>query len=54
MTQLTKEELQGLINIVSEVNIPVKQSGTFVQLINKMSKMIDEVKQLPKEKDGDN
>ena len=43
--ELTKEELQSLINIVSQVNVPVKDSQNFVALINKMSKMMDQVKQ---------
>lgn len=41
---LNKKELLMLINIVGEVSVPVKQSSTFVDLINKMSKMIDGLK----------
>ncbi len=44
MIKLTEQELQALINVVSQVNVPVEQSPPFVELINKMSKMIDELK----------
>lgn len=44
MTKLTKEELLTLIQIVSEYPVPVKNSKAFIDLINKMSVMVDELK----------
>jgi len=44
MTQLTEQELQALCNIVAQVQVPVAQAGQFIELINKMSKMIDELR----------
>lgn len=44
MNKLTEQELQTLINIVAQVNVPVAQSPPLVELINKMSKMMDELK----------
>ena len=45
MEKLTEQELQMLINIVAQVTVPVAQSPPFTEIINKMSKMIDELKQ---------
>ena len=42
MLRLTDKELKRLINIVSQVSVPVAKSPEFVDLINKMSKMVDE------------
>ena len=42
--KLTKDELQMLINIVSQVQVSVAQSPPLIDLINKMSRMIDEAK----------
>ena len=43
MTELlTVEELQLLINIVSQVQVPVAQSPPLIDLINKLSRMIDQ------------
>ena len=44
MVKLDEKELQNLINIVGQVSVPVSQSPILVELINKMSKMIDELK----------
>ena len=44
MEQLTKQELQTLVNIVAQVSLPVGQSPPLIELINKMSKMIDQLK----------
>jgi len=43
--KLTKDELITLINIVSQVNVPLvsKQAESLRELINKMSKMVDEL-----------
>lgn len=43
MTALTVEELKSLINIVSEVTVPIKQQQPFVDIINKMSAMVTEL-----------
>lgn len=40
--KLTKEELTLLINVLAQVSVPVAQSQQYIDLINKMSKMIDE------------
>ena len=44
--KLTKEELKLLINIVGQVSAPIasQQAEQLRQLINKMSKMVDEKK----------
>lgn len=42
--QLTQEELQTLINIVGQVQVPVAQAPPLIELINKMSRMIDRLK----------
>ena len=39
--QLTVEELQMLINVVAQVQVPVAQAAPLIELINKMSRMID-------------
>ena len=44
MDQLTVEELQTLINIVVQVNVPVSQAPPLIELINKMSRMVDQSK----------
>ena len=48
--KLTKEELQNLINVVGQVSVPVNQSPVLIALINKMSKMLDELNGRPKKK----
>lgn len=45
--QLTQEELQTLINIVAQVQVPVAQASALIELINKMSRMVDEAKTNP-------
>lgn len=45
--QLTADELQTLINIVAQVQVPVAQASPLIELINKMSRMIDEAKTKP-------
>lgn len=47
MIKLTTEELKVLIQVIGEVAVPVKNSGKFVELINKLSKMVDESKVSP-------
>lgn len=42
--QLTVEELQTLINIVAQVQVPVAQAAPLIELINKMSRMVDQIK----------
>ena len=42
--QLTQEELQTLINIVAQVQVPVAQAGGLIELINKLSRLIDQAK----------
>lgn len=44
--ELTKEELVTLINIVGQVSVPIasKEANVLRELINKMSKMIDQIK----------
>ena len=42
--QLTQEELQTLANIVSQVQVPVQQAPPLIELINKMSRMIDQLR----------
>lgn len=44
MIELTEQELQTLCNVVAQIQVPVAQAGQFIELINKMSKMIDELK----------
>lgn len=44
MVKLTEDELRALINIVAQANVPVGQAQPFINLINKMSKMLDELK----------
>ena len=41
-TILTREEILLLINVVSQISVPVNKSQRYIQLINKMSKMADE------------
>lgn len=41
--RLNKQELVLLINTVSQVKVQVNQSQKYVMLINKMSRMIDEI-----------
>lgn len=50
--QLTKEELQTLINVVSVANVPVNQAPILINLINKMSKMLDEYNKQPAKVDN--
>jgi len=45
--KLTTEELQILINVVSNANVRVRDANTFVALINKMSAIIDLDKDVP-------
>ncbi len=51
---LTKEDIQFLINVLGEINVPVKNPNGQTILaqaqscINKLSKMIDEIKPLAK------
>lgn len=54
MITLTQEELQNLINIVAQVSVPVGQAQPYQLLINKMSQMVDELRNPPdpKAKDG--
>lgn len=40
--QLTVEELQTIINILAQVKVPVAQASPLIELINKMSRMIDQ------------
>ena len=40
---LSKEELQLLINLCSVANVQVTQAPAVINLINKMSKMIDKL-----------
>lgn len=42
--RLTIEELQTLANIVAQVQVPVAQAAPLIELINKMSRMIDRLK----------
>lgn len=44
MERLTNTELQLLINIVSQVSVPVIQAPQYISLVNKMSKMLDEIR----------
>ena len=41
--QLTDEELKILINLVGQAQCQVAQAPKFIELINKMSGMVDEV-----------
>ena len=41
--QLTQEELQTLINIVAQVQVPVQQAAPLIELINKMSRLVDQL-----------
>ena len=45
--QLTIDELQTLINIVSQVQVPVAQAPPLIELINKLSRLIDQSKAEP-------
>lgn len=40
--ELTQDELQTLINIVSQVNVPVMQAPVLIALIGKMSRLCDQ------------
>ena len=40
--QLTKEELELLITVLSQVSVPVAQAAPYIDLINKMVKMAQE------------
>ena len=42
--RLTREELQTLINIVAQVQVAVAQAAPLIELINKMSRMVDQAK----------
>jgi hypothetical protein len=42
---LTSEELQTLINIVAQVQVPVAQAAVLIELINKMSRIITALSQ---------
>lgn len=42
--KLTKDELVFLINLVANMNTSVKEAPKYQALINKMSKMADEIK----------
>jgi hypothetical protein len=42
--QLTIAELQSLINIVAKVVVAVEQVQPYIDLINKLSRMMDEIK----------
>ncbi len=44
MKQLTQNELQTLANILAQVNVPVSQAPPLIDLINKMSQMIDQLR----------
>jgi len=44
MEKLTEQELQILCNIVAQVQLPVVQASPLIELINKMSRMIDGLK----------
>ena len=50
--KLNETELLNLINIVGQVSVPIasKQAETLKELVNKMSKMVDESKKDVKEK----
>jgi hypothetical protein len=41
--QLTVQELQTLINIVAQVQVPVSQAASLIELINKMSRLVDQL-----------
>jgi hypothetical protein len=41
---LTVEELQLLIDIVARYTVPVAQAPPYIELINKLSRMIDELR----------
>ncbi len=41
--QLTIDELQTLINIVAQVQVPVAQAVSLIELINKMSRLVDQL-----------
>ena len=42
MPNLTAEELQTLVNLLGQATTTVAKAQLFINLINKMSKMIDE------------
>jgi uncharacterized coiled-coil protein SlyX len=42
--QLTQQELQTLINVLAQTQTIVAQAGTLIDLINKMSRMIDHLR----------
>ena len=44
---LTVEELQTLINIIVQVQVSVAQAPPLIELINKLSRMIDQSKAEP-------
>lgn len=44
MEQLTEQELQTLCNLVAQIQVPVAQAPPLIELINKMSEMIDELR----------
>ena len=41
--QLTQEELQTLMNIVAQVQVPVVQAASLIELINKMARLVDQL-----------
>jgi hypothetical protein len=43
--KLTKEELQIAIQCIANTSVPVTQAGKLIDLVNKMSVMMDEVKE---------
>lgn len=45
--RLTQEELQTLINVVAQVSVPVSQATPLIGLINKMSRMVDQLRRGP-------
>ena len=42
--RLTEDELKTLMNLVSQVNVPVAQAPQFIELINKMTRIVDEMR----------
>lgn len=44
LTKLTKDELQFIISLLSEATIKFKEYNTFALFIEKIGKMIEEIK----------
>lgn len=44
MEQLTQAELQTLINILEQVQVQLAQAVPLIELVNKMGRMIDQLK----------